>query len=51
MLKTETLKDIIVVRFENVNRFNALIAEPVKEQLKQLYEQPHTKLILNLEDI
>ena len=51
MLKTETLQDIIIVRFENVNRFNALIAEPVKEQLKQLYEQPHTKLILNLEDI
>lgn len=51
MLKTETIQDIIVVRFENVNRFNALIAEPVKEQLKQFYEQPHTKLILNLEDI
>lgn len=51
MLKTETVKDIIVVRFENVNRFNALIADPVKEELKQFYEQPHTKLILNLEDI
>ncbi len=51
MLKTETIQDIIVVRFENVNRFNALIAEPVKEQLKQFYEQPNTKLILNLEDI
>ena len=51
MLKTETLQDIIIVRFENVNRFNALIAEPVKEQLKQFYEQPSTKLILNLEDI
>ncbi|KPL17335.1 MAG: hypothetical protein AMS23_06415 [Bacteroides sp. SM1_62] len=51
MLKTETIQDIIVVRFENVNRFNALIADSVKEQLKQFYEQPHTKLILNLEDI
>ena len=51
MLKTDTIQDIIVVRFENVNRFNAMIAEPVKEQLKQLYDQPHTKLILNLEDI
>jgi anti-sigma B factor antagonist len=51
MLKTETVKDIIVVRFENVNRFNALIADPVKEELKQFFEQPHTKLILNLEDI
>jgi hypothetical protein len=49
MLLTETIQDIIVVRFENVNRFNALIAESVKEQLKQFYEQPHTKLILNLD--
>jgi hypothetical protein len=36
MLKTETIDDIIVVRFNNVNRFNALIAEPVKEQLKDI---------------
>ena len=51
MLKTETIQDIIVVRFENIKHFNALIADPVKEQLKQFYEQPNTKLILNLEDI
>jgi anti-sigma B factor antagonist len=51
MLKTDTIQDIIVVRFENVNRFNALISEPVKEQLKRFYDQPNTKLILNLEDI
>jgi len=51
MLKTETIQDIIVVRFENINRFNALIADPVKEQINQFYDQPHTKLILNLEDI
>ena len=51
MLKTETIQDIIVVRFDNVNRFNALIAEPVKEQLKGYYQKPQTKLILNLEDI
>jgi len=51
MLKTETIQDIIVVRFDNVNRFNALIAEPVKEQLKDYYQKPQTKLILNLEDI
>ena len=51
MLKTETIQDIIVVRFDNVNRFNALIAEPVKEQLKSYFTKPKTKLILNLEDI
>jgi len=51
MLKTETIQDIIVVRFDNVNRFNALIAEPVKEQLKEYFNKPKTKLILNLENI
>ena len=51
MLKTETIEDIIVVRFDNVNRFNALIAEPVKEQLKDYFAKPKTKLILNLESI
>ena len=51
MLKTETIEDIIVVRFNNVNRFNALIAEPVKEQLKDYFVKPKTKLILDLENI
>ena len=51
MLKTETIQDIIVVRFDNVNRFNALIAEPVTEQLKEYYNKPKTKLILNLDSI
>ena len=51
MLKTDTIQDITVVQFENVSRFNALAAESVKEQLKQFYQQPHTKLILNLKTI
>ena len=51
MLKTESIEDIIVVRFNNVNRFNALIAEPVKEQLKDCFAKPKTKLILDLENI
>ena len=51
MLKTETINGIIAVQFENVNRFNALIAEPVKEQLKGYFNKANTKLILNLEGI
>ena len=51
MLKTETINDVIVVRFENVNRFNALIADPVKEQLKGYFNKSNSKLILNLEGI
>jgi len=51
MLKTENINDVIVVKFDNVNRFNALIAEPVKEQLKGYFNKPNTKLVLNLEGI
>ncbi|MBL7113173.1 MAG: STAS domain-containing protein [Bacteroidales bacterium] len=51
MLKTETVNGVIVVRFDNVNRFNALIADPVKEQLKGYFNKSNSKLILNLEGI
>jgi anti-sigma B factor antagonist len=51
MLKTETSNGIIIVSFDNVNRFNALIAEPVKEQMKSLFVKPNTKLVLNMEGI
>lgn len=51
MLKTETSNGIIIVSFDNVNRFNALIADPVKEQMKSFYVKPNTKLVLNMEGI
>ena len=51
MLKIEKINNITVVRFNNIDRFNALITEPVKEDLKSFYNSPGTKLILNLEGI
>ena len=51
MLQTETINEIIIVKFKDSNRFNALIAEPVKEQLKSYYNKPNSRLILNLEGI
>jgi anti-sigma B factor antagonist len=51
MLKTEKINNIIVVKFNNIDRFNALIVEPVKEQLKSFFNKPDTKLALNLEGI
>jgi anti-sigma B factor antagonist len=51
MLKTETSNGITIVSFDNVSRFNALIAEPVKEQMKSLFVKPNTKLVLNMEGI
>jgi anti-sigma B factor antagonist len=51
MLKVEQINNIYVASFENINRFNALITEPVKEQLNNLFNKPNTKLVLNLEGI
>lgn len=51
MLKTEKINNVIVVRFNNIDRFNALIVEPIKEQLKSFFNKPDTRLALNLEGI
>jgi anti-sigma B factor antagonist len=51
MLKIEKINNITVVRFDNIDRFNALITEPVKEDLKSFFNTPGTRLILNLDGI
>jgi anti-sigma B factor antagonist len=51
MLKTETINGVIVVTFDKINRFNALITEPVKEQLKAHFNLPNTRLVLDLSGI
>lgn len=51
MLKTEKVNNAIVVKFNKIDRFNALISEPVKEDLKRFFNKPDTRLILSLEGI
>lgn len=51
MIKTEKINNIIVASFENIDRFNALVSEPIKEELNSFFAKPNTKLILNLEGI
>lgn len=51
MLKTEKINNVTVVKFNDIDRFNALIVEPVKEQLKSFFNKPDTRLALNLEGI
>lgn len=51
MLKIEKINNITVATFDKVDRFNALITEPVKEDLKSFFNNPGTKLILNLAGI
>ncbi len=51
MLKIENKDEVVIVSFKNVSRFNALISEPVKEEIKGLFNSPNTKLVLNLKGI
>ena len=51
MLKTENINNVIVVSFQDVNRFNALISESVKEEVKSMFTTHGTKLILDLTGI
>lgn len=51
MLKIEKNDNLTIVKFNNIDRFNALITEPVKEQLKGLFRQTGVNLILDLEGI
>ena len=51
MLTVEKKNDISLVKFENTDRFNAILTEPFKEQLKALYNNSETKLALSLEGI
>lgn len=48
MLTTEKKEGILIVKIEDTNRLNALIAEPVKEDLKSYFSSPGTRMILDL---
>jgi anti-sigma B factor antagonist len=51
MIKVEKSDDVLIAKFAEEDRFNALIAEPVKELLMGYFSKPGVKLILNLEGI
>jgi len=51
MLIVENINDITIVSFKGINRLNAIITEPVKEEIKSLFTSPNTKLILDLSGI
>ena len=51
MLNIENVNDVIIVSFKDTNRFNALITEQVKEEIKSLFTSPNIKLVLDLSGI
>ena len=51
MLETKNINDILVVSLKDSQRFNALIAEPVKVQLLEYLTKPNTNLVFDLQGI
>ncbi|MCF8225538.1 MAG: STAS domain-containing protein [Bacteroidales bacterium] len=51
MIRIEERNGITIARFTNQDRINALISEPVKEQLLALFREPNLKLALDLNGI
>lgn len=51
MIEVEENNGILLAAFTDEDRFNALIAEPVKEKLLPYFSKPNTKLAFDLEGI
>ena len=51
MLETRNMNDVFVVKLKDTNRLNALITEPVKENLLEFFNKPNVNLIFDLKGI
>ena len=51
MLETRNINDVFVVKLKDTNRLNALITEPVKENLLEFFNKPNVNLIFDLKGI
>jgi anti-sigma B factor antagonist len=51
MLKIDKINNVNVAKLDNVDRFNALITETVKDELKSIFNTTGVKLAVNLEGI
>ena len=51
MLETKNIDDVLVVKLKDTNRPNALITEPVKENLLEFFNKPNVNLIFDLKGI
>ena len=51
MLKAEKIQNIHVLSFNGIKRFNALITDPVKQEINDYFKEPYTKVILNLSGV
>jgi anti-sigma B factor antagonist len=51
MLEVNEKDGVVILKFEESDRFNAIVAEQVRSRLLDYFSKPNTKLIFNLEGI
>ena len=51
MLETKMIDEVLVVKLKDAERLNAMITEPVKEQLLEYFNKPNTSLVFDLQGI
>ncbi|MDR2040095.1 MAG: STAS domain-containing protein [Bacteroidales bacterium] len=51
MIDINTVDDVYEVTFKNTQRLDVFLSETVKTKLLQLFEQPGTKILINMDGI
>lgn len=51
MLEVSEKDGTVILKFDDTDRFNAVIAEEVKQQLLEYFSKPNTRLVFNLEGV
>lgn len=51
MLEISHMNDILVVRLKEGDRLNEMVAQPVREQLRELFSKPNVRLVFDLDGI
>ena len=48
MVQITSIEDIIEVKFENLEKLNILVTDPIKAGLQKLFERPNAKVLINM---
>jgi anti-anti-sigma factor len=51
MLKINPIGDVTEVKFNNIQKLNVLVSEPIKTALQKLFERPNAKVLINMSGI
>lgn len=51
MLEIKEVQDVLIAKLKDSERLNALVTEPIREKLLELFSRSNTKLIFDLQGI